>query len=171
MFKIPAYKIYHIPHPNDTAYGGVAVIIRSTFPHHELPHYQTPIQAANIQINVSPWPFTATAIYSPQRYAISTEQYTEFIQSLGNKFLIDGDWNAKKNTVWGARLTAPKGRNLLNALTQQNCNYLSTGVPTYWPTDSNRLPDLLDFFINNGVTLNYLQVEPNFEISSHLHQL
>jgi hypothetical protein len=109
MFKIPAYKISHIPHPDDTAHCGAAVIIRSTIPQHELPHYQTTkIQAANTQINVSPWSFTATAIYSPPRDAISTEEYTDLIQSLGNKFLIGGDWNAK-NTVWGARLTTPKG--------------------------------------------------------------
>jgi hypothetical protein len=76
MFKIRAYKIYHIPHPDNTAQGGAAVIIRTTIPHHELSHYQTPkIQVANIQINVSPWPFTATAIYSPPRHVISTEEY------------------------------------------------------------------------------------------------
>ncbi|PNF38076.1 hypothetical protein B7P43_G18153 [Cryptotermes secundus] len=166
MLKIQSYKIYHIPHPDDTAHGGAAVIIRSTIPHHELPHYQTPkIQAANIQINASPWPFTTTAIYCPPRHSISTEEYIEFLQSQGNKFLIGGDWNAK-NTAWGARLSTPKGRNLLKALIQQNCNYLSTGVPTYWPTDPNKLPDLLDFFINKGVTSNYIQVEPNFELSS-----
>jgi hypothetical protein len=85
MFKIPACKIYHIPHPDDTAHGRAADIIRSTVPHHELSHYQTPkIQAASIQINVSSWPFTATAIYSPPRHAMSTEEYTEFLQSLGN---------------------------------------------------------------------------------------
>lgn len=87
MFKIPSYKVYHIPHPDDTAHGGAAVIIRSTIPHH-------------------------TAIYCPPRHAISNEEYTEFFQSQGNKFLIGGGRNAK-NTVWGARLTTPKGRNLL----------------------------------------------------------
>jgi hypothetical protein len=71
MLKIPAYKIYHIPHPDDTAHGGAVVIIRSTIPHHELSHYQTlKIQAANIQMNASPWPFTTTAIYSPPRHTI-----------------------------------------------------------------------------------------------------
>jgi hypothetical protein len=59
-----------------------------------------------------------------------------------------------------------KNRNLLKALTQQNCNYLSTGVPTYWPTDPNKMADLLDFFINKGETPNYIQVEPNFELWS-----
>jgi hypothetical protein len=104
MLRIPACKTYHIPHPDDTAqHGGAAVTIRSTISHHELPHYQTPkIQAANIQINASPWPFTTTALYSPPRHTISTEEYTEFLQSLGNKFLIGGDWNAK--IQYGARV-------------------------------------------------------------------
>lgn len=166
MFKIPSYKVYHIPHPDDTAHGGAAVIIRNTIPHHELIHYQTPkMQAANIQINAKPWPITTTAIYCPPRHAITTEEYTQFFQSQGSKFLIGGDWNAK-NTVWGARLTTPKGKNLLKALTAQNCNYLSTGEPTYWPTDPNKLPDLLDFFIIKGVTSNYIQVESSLELSS-----
>jgi hypothetical protein len=30
--------------------------------------------------------------------------------------------------------------------------HLSTGTPTYWPTDGNIIPDLLDFFVNNGIS-------------------
>jgi hypothetical protein len=29
------------------------------------------------------------------------------------------------------------------------------------------MPNLLDYFINKGVTPHYIQVEPNFELSSH----
>jgi len=47
---------------------------------------------------VSPWPFTVTAIYSPPRHAISSEEYTSFLRTQGNKFIVGVDWNAK-NTV------------------------------------------------------------------------
>jgi hypothetical protein len=67
------------------------------------------------------------------------------------EFLTGGDWNAKYKE-WGARLITPKGRNLLHAINRQNCKYLSTGEPPYWPTDPNKLPDLLDFFILHGIT-------------------
>jgi len=29
---------------------------------------------------------------------------------------------------------------------------LSTGTPTYWPTDENKVLDLLDFFVINGIS-------------------
>jgi hypothetical protein len=67
---------------------------------------------------------------------------------------------------WGARLITPKGKNLLEAMNTQNCNYLSTGEPTYWPSDYNKLPDLLDFFIYKAITTNYIEIESNYELSS-----
>ncbi|PNF31018.1 hypothetical protein B7P43_G18156 [Cryptotermes secundus] len=65
------------------------------------------------------------------------------LQSLGLKFLTGGDWNTK-HKEWGARLITPKRRNLLHTINRQNCKYLSTGEPMYWPTDPNRLPGPLD---------------------------
>jgi hypothetical protein len=29
LFKVPNYKVYHIPHPDDSDHGGAAVIIRN----------------------------------------------------------------------------------------------------------------------------------------------
>jgi hypothetical protein len=67
---------------------------------------------------------------------------------------------------WGARLTTPKGRNLVYAISRQNCKYLNTGEPTYWPSNPNKLPHLSDFFILHGITSNYMQVESSLELSS-----
>jgi hypothetical protein len=69
---------------------------------------------------------TISAISCPLRHNISTNDYTTLLQSLGSRFLIGGDWNAK-HTAWGARLFNPKGRNFLQALASYNCHYLSTG--------------------------------------------
>jgi hypothetical protein len=71
-----------------------------------------------------------------------------------------------KHAQWGARLITPKGRNLLEAMHRLNCNYLSTGELTYWPSDHNKLPDLLDFFIYKGIATNYAQIESNHKLSS-----
>jgi hypothetical protein len=40
----------------------------------------------------------------------SVEEYIAFFQSLGSKFLTDGDWSAKYKE-WGARFITLKGRN------------------------------------------------------------
>jgi hypothetical protein len=87
-----------------------------------------------VKIQLSHRPVTIAAIYSPPRHSISSEEYEEYLFTLGPQFLAAGDWNAK-HTSWGSRLTTTKGRNLLRAITQQNINFLSTGEPTYWPTD------------------------------------
>jgi hypothetical protein len=55
---------------------------------------------------------------------------------------------------------------LLEALNRQNCNYLSTGEPTYWPSDYNKLPDILDLFIYKVIATNCVQIESKHVLSS-----
>jgi hypothetical protein len=43
---------------------------------------------------------------------------------------------------------------------------LSTGFPTYWPSDLEKIPDLLDFFISGGISKSYMEVNSNFDLSS-----
>ena len=76
-----------------------------------------------------------------------------------------GDWNAK-HTNWGSRLITPKGRNLLQSITNHNCEYLSAGTPTYWPSDPTKIPDLLDFFILKNIGLHHTHVEATWDLSS-----
>jgi len=166
VFKLPHYTVYHTIHPDDTAHGGAAVILRSSIRHHELLHHQSDkIQTASIQLDAHPWPLTISAIYCPPRHAISVEEYSTLFRSLGSRFLIGGDWNAK-HTAWGARLITPKGRNLFKALSSYNCQYFSTGGPTYWPTDLTKLPDLLDFLVARGIPATSIQIESVLELSS-----
>jgi hypothetical protein len=101
----------------------------------------------------------------PPRHTISSAEYVELLESCGSKYLIGADWNAE-HSQWGARLITPKGRNLLEALNRQNCNHLSTGEPLYWPSNYNKLPDLLDFFIYKGIATKCIQIESNHELSS-----
>jgi exonuclease III len=134
---MPNYNVYHVPHPDDRAHGGAAVIIRSAVSHHELIHHQNKkFQAACVKVDLKPWSLTLSAVYCPPRHTISSAEYVELLESYGSKYLIEGDWNAK-HSPRGARLITPKGRNLLEALNKQTCNYLYTGEPTYWPSDYN----------------------------------
>jgi hypothetical protein len=99
------------------------------------------------------------------RHAISAEEYEDLFLTLGSHFLIAGDWNAK-HTTWGSRLTTPKGRNLFTAIRKRNLKYLSTGEPTYWPTDINKIPDLLDFAVTKGIPDVHREIESNLDLSS-----
>ena len=49
---------------------------------------------------------------------------------------------------------------------QQNYSFLSTGRPTYWPSDPAKRPDLLDFFVTYGISSTYLDIEPSYDLSS-----
>jgi hypothetical protein len=49
---------------------------------------------------------------------------------------------------------------------KKNYSFLTTGNPTYWPTDPNKHPDLLDFFVTNGISSTYTAIEPTYDLSS-----
>jgi hypothetical protein len=36
----------------------------------------------------------------------------------------------------------------------------------YWPTNSNKTPDLLNFYVINGISSEYMEVEPSYDLSS-----
>jgi exonuclease III len=126
VLKIPNYSIYHCNHPDSTAHGGAAILIHTSPQHYKVPAYQTDkIQAAITQIKAQPWSFNIAAMYSPPKHRIEVEDYTNILHHFGNKFMVGGDWNAK-HINWGSRLITPKGRNLLQSITNYNCSYLST---------------------------------------------
>jgi len=86
VVKIPSYSIYHCDHPDGTAHGGAAIIIRTTLQHYEVPAYQTDkIQAAIIQIKAQLWSFNKAAMYSPPRHRTEVDDYDNFLHHLGNK--------------------------------------------------------------------------------------
>lgn len=164
--KFKGYKIYHALHPDNTARGGSAVIIRDNTDHYEeLTYEEKDIQAVAICLKTRKYPVTVSSIYCPPRYMIKKEQYVSFLTSLGNRFVLGGDFNAK-NTHWGSRLSNTKGRELLSAIKDMKCDSISTGTPTYWPTDPKKIPDLLDFFIVKNVSLNYMRTFQSYDLNS-----
>lgn len=164
--KIPYYDTYHTEHPDGTAHGGTAIIIQSSLKHYELPKYaENFLQATSIQVHKLPAPITISSVYCPPRHHIKKDIIKPFFESLGNIFICGGDFNCK-HTHWGSRLTTTKGRELYNLLQESNYQYLSTGEPTYWPTDPVKIPDLLDFFIVKGISNNFLDIESCLDLTS-----
>lgn len=105
------------------------------------------------------------SIYSPPRYTVTCLQYEDFFRNIGQKFIVGGDFNAK-HPWWGSRLTNPKGRELYKCILKHHYSSLSTGSPTYWPSDLAKTPDLLDFIIYNGIPRSFLDILDSADLSS-----
>jgi hypothetical protein len=89
----------------------------------------------------------------------------QYIAHLGPSFLAGGDFNSK-NMLWGSRLITTKGCELAKVIQANNYSFLTTGTPTYWPTDANKIPDLLDFFIASGISSTCADVQPSYDLTS-----
>ena len=113
-----------------------------------------------------PYEITVSAIYCPPRYHnIKQQDFLDYFQTLGPKYTIRGEFNCK-HPLWGSRLTTTRGRELAKAIHATNCFPSSTGTPTYWPADPGKVPDLLDFYITYGISKSYMEIEPNYDLSS-----
>lgn len=157
--KFKGYSFYHTNHPDNSARGGSAVLVKESIKHSEdIKFSSKEFQATSIKVQTLSHAITVAGLYSPPRQSIQKELYVEFLKTFGDRFIIGGDFNAK-NTYWGSRLTSTKGRRLLSAINENNCEALSSGNPTYWPTDPNKTPDLIDFFVIKNISSNYLKIE------------
>lgn len=164
--RFRGYKVYQTVHPENAAKGGSAVIIRENILHHEESKYETEhIQATSVNIKTKNYNIILSALYCPPRHAIKKDQYLDFFEKQGYRFIVGGDFNAK-NTHWGSRLTTTKGKELLEAVNEHRCEVISTGKPTYWPTDTNKIPDLIDFYIVRNISSNFLHVEEGWDMDS-----
>jgi len=165
-FKIPNYTIYDTQHPNGTAHGGTAILIRNGIKHYLHGYHNLEyLQATSITEEDWVGPLTIAAIYCPPKHTIKAEKFWHFYATLGHHFLGDGDYNTK-HTHWGSRLVTPWGHELLKAMQEENLMHVSTGEPTYWPSDRRKVPDLLDFGVMKQIPTHSIQVEAGFDLSS-----
>lgn len=165
--KFKNFVTYHTIHPNNTARGGSAVIVRKNLKHSEEEKLQTEeFQATTIQLFTASKSLIITSLYSPPRHKIKYEQYLRLIElHHDSRFIIGGDFNAK-HTHWGSRVTTTKGKEMFRAAKDKGCEIVSTGSPTYWPTDTNKQPDLIDFFIVNKIPTSLIKMESGFDMNS-----
>lgn len=166
FFKMKNYTIYNTNHPDDKAHGGSAIIINDKIKCIVLEDLRlTHLQSTTIQINDQYGPITISSLYCPPKYNLTSTQYDKYIHTLGSRFIAGGDFNAK-HTDWGSRLTNLKGKTLLNSILTNNCKFISTGEPTYWPSDPKKKPDLIDFCIFKNISRDKLQIKSCLELSS-----
>lgn len=166
FFKINNYKFYHTNHPRNTPRGGSGIFMKENINHYDDIHIQTDkVQLTSVTVHTKTYPLKIASIYCPPAHTLTKDEYTDLFKTLGNRFLLGGDFNAK-HTHWGSRLITTKGRNLYNAMTDYKAEAISTGSPTYWPTDPQKIPDLLDFFVFKNLSSNYMMIEDTNELSS-----
>lgn len=164
--KIHNYTVYDTKHPDGKAHGGSAIIIKSSIRHYELQKFSKEhIQATSIVVEDWTGPLTISALYSPPKHSITKTQYLEYYKTLGNRFIAGGDYNAK-HTHWGSRTITYKGRQLLLAMEEYKLRHISTGQPTYWPSDPRKIPDLIDFAVTKGIPDNHLNAHSCLDLSS-----
>jgi hypothetical protein len=141
--RLPNYTVYHSNHPAGTARGSIK--------HHQLnTNSEGFTRATSVSVEDYTGPLTASAVYLPPKPTVKHEQLAAFYNTLGHRFIAGGDYNAK-HTAWGTRLLSPRGREVLKTIEQLNLNHISSGEPTYWPSDCNKLPDLLVFYVTKGI--------------------
>jgi hypothetical protein len=140
--KLRNYTIYHTNHPAGTARDGSAILLKNSIQHHPLNGYCSDfLQATTVSVEDTIGPLTISAVYLPPKHILKQEQLADFYSTVGPRFLAGGDYNTK-HTDWGSRLIIPRGREVLKTMESQHLHHLSTGEPTYWPSDRNKLPDL-----------------------------
>lgn len=110
-------------------------------------------------------PITVSAVYRPSKYTISKEDSDNIFVSFDNKFIVRGEFNAKR-TQWGSWIIT-SGKSIFKSVKSNRLNYLNTNEPTYWPTDTSKVPDLLNYFIIKGIYIRrYTQVSSSLELFS-----
>jgi len=151
---IPNYSICDMQHPDGTAHGGTAIVIKNNMKHHLHGRYNREhLQATSFTIDDWIGPLTIAAVYCLPKHVIKADQFLSFYVTLGQRFLAGGDYNAK-HCHWDSRLTTPKGRELFSAMQTANLTHVSTGEPTYWPSDRRKVPDLIDFAVREYQNLS-----------------
>jgi hypothetical protein len=105
-------------------------------------------------------------VYSLLKHGIKREHYITFFKTLGNHFIITGDYNAK-HTHWKSRLILSKRNQLCKAIEIINLAVLSTGELSYWQTIwQQNITVLLVFSIIKGIAKDYCRTESCLELFS-----
>ena len=95
-FSIPGYDLCYTSHPDGTAHGGTAIIIKSSLAYCVQPNYaEATIQATTVSVSDLFCDITIAAVYCPPRHNLKEEHFAAFFQNSRPKILGRGDFNSK----------------------------------------------------------------------------
>jgi exonuclease III len=90
-YFIPGYDLCYTCHPDGTAHGGTAFVIKNTLEYYEGPKYaEAAIQATSVTVSGLFHKITIAAVYCPPRHNLQEEHFKTFFQTLGPRFLAGG---------------------------------------------------------------------------------
>lgn len=167
--KPRGFSFYRVDHPSCNCRGGVGLLIKSNIPHFYDPNLNVStecIQAVGVSIKTNLGEIFVGAVYCPPNArGFDKQTFLDFFDSIPKRFILGGDWNSK-HTNFGCRVNNPRGRHLLPVLQEINGAPITDGFPTYYPSDPDKIPDILDFFIIKNVSRNYLAVGSDLDMTS-----
>jgi hypothetical protein len=128
--------------------------IKNSMQHHQLNGYCFDfLQATIVSVEDLVGFLIILAVYLPPKHIVKQEQLETFYNTLWQRFITGGDYN-DEHAAWGSRLITPRGREIYKTMEHLHLRHLSTHEPTYWPSDRNKLSDLLDFCVTKGIPPN-----------------
>ena len=123
------------------------------------------IQATMVTVEDENGKLAISAIYSPPKHNLKTENYSKFFKSLVDRFIAGGDYNAK-HAIRGSSLSNTKGRALLNSINDLKLSFASPGTATYWPTNPKKITDLTDFCVTKVIPNHHVRAGASLELPS-----
>ena len=95
--KVANYALYNTNHPDGTAHGGAAILIRQNIKHYETRAFaQDNIQDTSVTVRGHRDELTLTAVYfAPKHNNNKSQHYENVFKTLYSKFIATGDYNAK----------------------------------------------------------------------------
>jgi ribosomal protein L14 len=81
--KVPSNIVYKTQHPDETAHGGAAIIIRQKVKHIREEYKQVLIQATSIVLQDDTGELNIAAVYSPPKHVSKEVDYTRVFHTLG----------------------------------------------------------------------------------------
>jgi exonuclease III len=164
--KLRGFEVYHTIQSSNCARGGSTVVNKTGISHYEdIKIEAEEFQVASVKIKTTSGILTVAAIYFPPRHNLKRGDYLNLLQSFTGTFIIGGDFNSR-NTYWGSQLTNTKGSELYQAITEYRCEIHTTGKTKYWSTDTNKVTDLIAFFVSKNLSSSFIDVTEEFDLDS-----
>lgn len=143
---ISRHKLIKTNYPDNTAHGGVVILVKSSITFQPLPSFRKDyIQSCAIILKLNNLTFTIAAIYNLPKHNITNLQFSEYFNTITNNFIIGGDYNAKHQS-WRCQVNNPRGVVLHTFVSTKPFKVLAPPGPTYWPSSTRKNPDVLDIF-------------------------
>ncbi|KAL4144102.1 hypothetical protein QTP88_006332 [Uroleucon formosanum] len=103
------------------------------------------LEAVAVLIKLNNRYVTIVSAYQPPSRQMQMSDYDK-VMNLDNSIIMAGDLNAK-HTNWGCRVINPNGTKLLSFIANTPYTNYAPNEPTYFPSDVNRQPVILDILL------------------------